>query len=89
MAEQGFMLNWDNAAVHISAAVQEWLVAKEIAMLPHLQYLPKLLPADFFFFPRVKETLSGLKMDAKNFRTTWNGVAAVGVAEEFAAAFRQ
>jgi len=56
-------------------------------MLHHPNYSPNLTPADFFFFLRVKELLSGLKMNAKNFRTTWDGVAAALGVDELAAAF--
>jgi len=58
-------------------------------MLPHPLYSRILAPAVFFFFPRVKELLSGLKINTKKFRTTWDRVAAAVGADEYSAAFRR
>jgi len=58
-------------------------------VLPHPPYSLDLAPADFFFILSVKEMLLGLKINSKNFRTTWDGVAVALGADEFAAAFQR
>jgi len=45
---QGFKLHWDNAPVHTSAAIWDWLAAKDIAVLLHLSNSPDSALADFF-----------------------------------------
>jgi hypothetical protein len=55
--------NWlmlhDNAPAHHSMLVQEELAKQQVTVLPHPPYSPDLAPCDFFFFPRLKEKLSG------------------------------
>jgi hypothetical protein len=56
---QDWLLHYDNAPAHTALSVQRFLVAKNMAVVPHLSYLPDLAPCDFFLFPRVKSKLKG------------------------------
>ena len=84
-----WFFHWDNAPVHTAAAVRNWLAARDIQVLPHPPYSPDLAPADFFFFTKMKEQLSGRTLTPESFKTAWEGVARTIAAEEFAAAFRR
>ena len=75
--------------MHTAAAVRNWLAARDIPVLPHPPYSPDLAPADFFFFTKMKEQLSGRTLTPESFKTAWEGVARTIAAEEFAAAFRR
>jgi hypothetical protein len=37
--------------------VQQFLAAKNMAVVPHPPYSPDLAPCDFFLFPRMKSNL--------------------------------
>jgi histone-lysine N-methyltransferase SETMAR len=56
-------MNWlllhDNAPAHRSVLVQEELAKQQVTILPHPPYSLDLTPCDFFFFPCLKEKLSG------------------------------
>ena len=88
LADQGFVFHWDNAPVHTAAVVKEWFAAKAIRLLEHPPYLPDLVPADFFLFPRVKEALAGHTLTSSSLKTAWDGVTADISKEVFAAAFQ-
>ena len=77
---------WDNAPVHTAAAVQNWLAARDIQVLPHRPYSLDLAPADFFFVTKMKEQLAGHLLTQESFQTTWDGVARTIAAQEFVAA---
>jgi histone-lysine N-methyltransferase SETMAR len=51
-----WFFHWDNTPVHTAAIVKNWLVTKEIHLLPNPPYSPDLAPADFFLFWKVKES---------------------------------
>ena len=53
MAAGDWFFHWDNAPVHISAMVKDWLAARGIQMLEQPPFSPDLAPADFFFFPKM------------------------------------
>ena len=89
MAAGDWFFHWDNAPVHTAAIVQDWLAAREVQVLPHPPYSPDLAPADFFFFPKMKEELAGRHLDQKSFKKAWDGVASRFTEEDFAAAFRR
>jgi transposase len=42
----------DNALVHSSGTVSEFLAKRGIPVLSHPTYCPDLVPADFFLFPQ-------------------------------------
>ena len=84
-----WFFHWDNAPVHTAAAVQNWLAARDVQVLPHPPYSPDLAPADFFFFTKMKDQLAGRTLTQESFKTTWDGVARTIATEEFTAAFRR
>jgi hypothetical protein len=54
----------------------------------HLPYLPRLAPADFFIFRKVKEGLAGQSLDQDSIENAWEGVTRTLTAVTFTAAFR-
>jgi hypothetical protein len=38
MAQQQWWVHWDNAPVHMTTSVKEWMAAKEIQVLEHPRY---------------------------------------------------
>jgi hypothetical protein len=86
MVAQQWWLHWDNAQVHTTAVVQEWLAAHNVQVIRHPPYSPDLAPADFFLFWRVKEQLVGLTLDQNTIKKTWEGVTRAIAPEEFATA---
>ena len=88
MASELFF-HWDNAPLHPVAVVHDWLATRDVQVLPHPPYSPDLAPADFFFFPKMKEGLAGRHLDQKSFMKAWGGVASMFTKEDFAAAFRE
>jgi len=88
LAAGDWFFHWDNAPVHSAAVVQNWLAAKGVQLLEHPPYSPDLAPADFFYFPKMKEDLAGRHIAAGDFKKTWEGVSAKLQEEDFAAAFR-
>jgi hypothetical protein len=59
---QDWLLHHENAQAHTALSVQRFLVAKNMAVVPHLSYLPDLAPCDFFLFPRMKSKLKGRRL---------------------------
>ena len=53
-----FLLH-DNAPVHRSVAVQEFLARKLVCVPHHPPYSPDLYPCDYFLFPELKLPLKG------------------------------
>ena len=49
----------DNAPVHKSILVTDYLTQMGIKMVPHPPYSPDLAPCDFWLFPKLKENLRG------------------------------
>ena len=49
----------DNAPVHNSILVTDYLTKMGIKTLPHPLYSPDLAPCDFWLFPKLKENLRG------------------------------
>ena len=49
----------DNAAVHNSILVTDYLTQMGIKTVPHPPYSPDLAPCDFWLFPKLKENLRG------------------------------
>ena len=52
-----WILHDDNAPAHTALSKKQFLVSKEITMLHHSTYSPKLAPCDFFLFPKLKGIL--------------------------------
>ena len=49
----------DNAPVHDSILVTDYLIKMGIKTVPHRPYSPDLAPCDFWLFPKLKEKLRG------------------------------
>ena len=53
----------DNAPVHNSILVTDYLTKMGIKTVPHLPYSPDLAPCDFCLFPKLKEKLRGCRYE--------------------------
>ena len=53
----------DNAPVHNSILVTDYLTKMDIKTLPHPPYSPHLAPCDFWLFPKLKEKLRGCRYE--------------------------
>ena len=51
----------DNAPVHNSIFVTDYLTKMGINTVPHPPYSPDLAPCDFWLFPKLKEKLKGFR----------------------------
>jgi len=49
-----WVLQHDNALGHCALSIREFLVKKNIPVLPHPPYSPDLAQCDFYFFPKLK-----------------------------------
>ena len=65
------------------------MATKGIRTIRHPPYSPDLAPADFFFFPRVKEELSGTHITGNSVRTDWERVCNTIPKESYVAAFKK
>jgi hypothetical protein len=54
-----WILHHDNAPCHGALSVREFLVSKQIPILPKPPYSPDLSPCDLFLFPNMKNRLKG------------------------------
>ena len=63
---RGIKIRYDNASVHKSKLVQEYLTQENIETLPHHAYSPDLLLCDFFLFPRLKKYLAGRSFSTRS-----------------------
>jgi len=62
-----WVLHHENAPAHTALSIREFLVKKNIPVLPHPPYSPDLAPYDFYLFPKLK-----LKLKGHHFRTMEN-----------------
>ena len=53
----------DNAPVHNSILVTDYLKNMGIKTVPHPPYSPDLAPCDFWLFPKLKEKLTGCRYE--------------------------
>ena len=53
----------DNAPVHNSILVTDYLTKMGIKTVPHPPYSPNLAPCDFWLFPKLKEKLRGCRYE--------------------------
>jgi hypothetical protein len=60
MAARDWMFHWDNAPVHNSATMSDWIATRQIKLIEHSPYLQDLAPAVFLLFPIVKRKLASL-----------------------------
>lgn len=59
LLEEGVIFHHDNAPVHRARRVEELLESWGWELLSQPRYSPDLAPADFYLFPRMKESLRG------------------------------
>jgi histone-lysine N-methyltransferase SETMAR len=62
---KNWILHNDNAPCHRALLVHEFLINRNMLLLPHPPYLPDLAPANFFLFPKLMMQLKG-----RHFHTT-------------------
>jgi transposase len=60
---QSWVLHHDNAPVHSSFLVRNFLAKNEMTVTPQPTYCPDLTPADFFLFSQLKSTLKRRRFD--------------------------
>ena len=90
MVDKGFILHWDNAPVHTTNVVTDFLASKEgVQVLRHPPYSPDLAPCDFFLFPKMKNKLAGESMSSETFHKMWFGVTATLIKDDFTAAYQK
>lgn len=86
--EEGeWFFHWDNAPVHTANVVKEFLARRGVRLIEHAPYSPDLAPADFFYFPKVKEALAGKTLTDRSFKTEWGRAAKNVSKDDFDAAF--
>lgn len=89
LVERGWFFHMDNAPCHTSATTKEFLVTKYIRTISHPPYSPNLAPADFFFFPKMKSALAGVKIEGNNVKTEWERVCNTITKDDFMDAFNK
>ena len=72
--KEEWILHWDNATVHTTMLIHEFLAKKSIKLLSHPSYSPDLTPADSFLFPKLKKELAGFTMTQEDLKKEWEGV---------------
>ena len=80
----------DNAPVHNSILVTDYLTKMGIKTVPHPPYCPDLAPCDFWLFPKLKEKLRGCRYETIEEKRTsmgpsgsfWNGTTSALQLEE-------
>jgi [histone H3]-lysine36 N-dimethyltransferase SETMAR len=58
---RGILLHHDNAPAHKASKTMDFLKENQIHLVGHPPYSPDLAPCDFYLFPKVKESLRGIK----------------------------
>jgi histone-lysine N-methyltransferase SETMAR len=89
MAAGDWRFHWENAPVHTTTTVMDWMAARQFKVIKHPPYSPDLALADFFLFPKVKRELAGLTLTKYTFKKECEGAAKTLKAANFAAAFRR
>ena len=62
---------------------------KEYKVLPQAPYSPDLAPADFFFFPKVKDVIAGNLITDSSVRTEWERAVNTLTTDDFRTAFNK
>ena len=80
----------DNAPVHNSILVTDYLTKMGIKTVPHPPYSPDLAPCDFWLFPKLKEKLRGYCYETiKEMKEAVTKVTDMLTQEEFHGAFQK
>ena len=69
-----WFFHWDVAPVHTASKVTDYLAKYGNKMIKHPPYLPDLVCADYFLFPKVKSALAGMYLTQETFKKEWKGV---------------
>lgn len=64
LLERGLIFHHDNAPVHTARLVTDLLDDWDWELLSQPAYSPDLAPADFYLFPKMKETLRGRRFES-------------------------
>ena len=59
------LFHHDNASSHTAIKTVEFLAEKKVQQLPHPPYSPDLSPADYFLFPKIKDSMRGKRYSTK------------------------
>jgi len=65
-----WVLHHDNAPAHTALSIREFLVKKNIPVLPHPLYSPDLALCDFYLFPKLKLKLKSHHFGIENIQKT-------------------
>ena len=87
LVQREWFFHFDNAPTHTAKVIKEWLARKKYNVLPQAPYSPDLAPADFFFFPKVKDVIAGTLIEGNSVRTEWERAVNTIPTDEFRAAF--
>ena len=80
----------DNAPVHNSILVTDYLTKMGIKTVPHPPYSPDLAPCDFWLFPKLKENLRGCRYETiKEMKEAVTRVIDTLTQEDFHGAFQK
>ena len=80
----------DNAPVHNSILVIDYLTQMGIKTVPHPPYSPDLAPCDFWLFPKLKENLRGNRYSTiENMKEAVTRVLNTLTQEDFQGAFQK
>ena len=80
----------DNAPVHNSILVTDYLTKMGIKTVPHPPYSPDLAPCDFWLFPKLKENLRGCHYETiKEMKEAVTRVIDTLTQEDFHGAFQK
>ena len=80
----------DNAPVHNSILVTDYLTKMGIKTVPHPPYSPDLAPCDFWLFPKLREKLKGCRYEKiKEMKKAVTKVIDTLTQEDFHGAFQK
>ncbi len=90
LAKDGFFFHMDNAPAHSAHATRDFLAKKStVTMVDHPPYSPNLAPADFFFFPKVKMQLEGVRIEDNGVQKVWCRASKTISKDDFTKAFER
>jgi len=85
-----WFLDHDNAPVHTTLSVQQFLKKYSMTVIPHPPYSPDLAPCDFFLFRRMKGQMKGKGFaDVSEVKNKTLEVLKIISTEEFQKSFQQ
>ena len=79
----------DNAPVHNSILVTDYLTKMGIKTVPHPPYSPDLAPYDFWLFPKLKEKLRRCRYETIEMKEAMTKVIDTLTQEDFEGAFQK